>query len=495
MSSAKDKNEQALKALFGSVELASRLTATRIAVVTAAEGLPAAGVLLGEVLVDMLARLWPNIDFVGSAAESQLATAREAATSGGATGQEMRARWAPPYDCIVAIGCDVPEAPSQVIRVGANSWVAELGSNADCGESSNPVGPAFAAALAGAQVFRRVFDAELRDMAAEPVTACKVDVRIVCDAPGIDVCDIDLGETHVFGVGAVTHGLMWLLEHWPADVSGQVHLADLDKYGQSNGQRYAFMRSHHAGLNKAVTMRDRLRTAHLGLLVEAHQVDLNTYCAQRGYDVLLRRVIAGLDSAEARRHAALKLPERTINMWTEGVRVGAGRYLPGRASACLACDYLEDAASLLDEVAQVSRQTGLRPDIVRDLLDHPRGLLTHEAGMVAGRWSVFPEVLVGKPLRSVLPMLCAMGRLQMPGRDEAVDVPFAFASLFAGIAGFMMLLKDLVGAAPSEGWNQHVFKVPTQLMRTSRHRRVECVSCGEFLLEPREESETFHAAS
>jgi molybdopterin/thiamine biosynthesis adenylyltransferase len=361
--------------------------------------------------------------------------------------------------------------------------MAELGAGANCDDSPNPVAPAFAAAFVGAQVFRRVFNAELSDMGAQPIDTCAVDVRIVFGQPGIEIFEIDLGETHVFGVGAVTHGLMWLLEHWPTRVSGLAHLVDQDKYGLSNGQRYTFMRPRHDGVAKAEAMKERLRTAHPSLEVVPHEVDLNMYCARRGYAEPMRRVIAGLDSAEARRHAALKLPERAINMWTEGVRVGAGRYLPGEGSACLACDYLEDASSAQDEVAQISKQTGLRPDIVRELLDTARVLRADEASTVAARWTVSSEILVGQPLRSVLPVLCAMGRVQIGEHDESVDVPFAFASLFAGIAGFMMLLKDITGTAPSEGWTQHVFKVPTPHMHSLRHPRWECVCCAELALD------------
>ncbi len=75
-----------------------------------------------------------------------------------------------------------------------------------------------------------------------------------------------------------------------------------------------------------------------------------------------------------------------------------------------------------------------------------------------------------------------MGRLQIGPHEEAADVPFAFASLFAGIVGFMMLLKDTRSSAPSEGWTQHVFKVPTKHMHSPRYRRTECVCCGELAL-------------
>ena len=86
---------------------------------------------------------------------------------------------------------------------------------------------------------------------------------------------------------------------------------------------------------------------------------------------------------------------------------------------------------------------------------------------------------VGQPLRSVMPVLCATGRLQMDSGSETVDVPFAFASMLAGIAGFMMLLKDIQGAPPSsEGWSQHIFKRPSHRELHRRFSRLTCVCCS-----------------
>lgn len=479
MSAAADKNAQALMALFGDAALAGRLGSTRIAVVTPSEGLPKSGMLLAEVLADVLGRLWPNIDFVGSGAELQLAVAANSAKSGGAPVDGLGLRWAPPYNCVVSIGSPVTPEVGYIVYVGANDWMAQLGPDASCGASDNPVGPAFAAAMAAAQVFHHVFASELAGMDTALLNTCQVDLRQLFDAADLEVRPLNVGETHVFGVGAVTHGLVWLLEHWPAQVTGKLHLVDQDNYGDSNGQRYAFMRPENLGRAKVAAVKERLNAAHPHLLVEQHPVDLNSYCADRSYEIPLLRVIAGLDSAEARRHTALKLPERAVNMWTEGIRIGAGKYLPGDGRACLACGYLEKMDTPLDEVAEIYQQTGIRPDLVRSLLDSGRGLSHQEATMVAGHRGVSPDQFVGQPLRSVLPALCATGRLQMPNNSEAVDVPFAFASLFAGIAGFVMLLKDCFSDSDaSHGWTQHIFKRPTPYMHSVLYSNEKCVCCS-----------------
>ncbi|MDD5581463.1 MAG: hypothetical protein PHY16_19630 [Methylobacter sp.] len=198
--------------------------------------------MLAEVLADVLGRLWSNIDFKGSCTQLQLSVAVNAAKSGSAPVDGLSVQWAPPYDCVISIGS--PEVPDSgyVVQVGANDWEVQLGPETTCGPSDNPVGPAFAAALAAAQIFFHVFKSELVGMNAMPLNSCQVDLRQLFHATELEVGPLNIGETHVFGVGAVTHGLVWLLEPWPSTVTGEINLVDQDKYGDSNGQRYAFMR-------------------------------------------------------------------------------------------------------------------------------------------------------------------------------------------------------------------------------------------------------------
>lgn len=479
---AKEKNAHALKALFGSEALVDKLLSTRVAVVSPNGEPTTSARLLAIALADTLARLWPNIDFFGGAAELQREIAVAAAASGGVESDAIQVAWQPPYAVVITIACDALTNESNTIRVGANGWDVEIGPDAGCGSENNPIAPAFAAALAAAQVFLRVFSVELQNTDPRYIETLKFDVREICAGGGmLNMEAIDLGNTTVFGVGAVTHAFMWLLEQWPAPVTGSLNLVDQDEYGTSNGQRYAFMPADAVKRSKAELVAQRLRTKHPALIVRAHDSDLNTYCAKRGYEEPLQRIVTGLDSAENRRHAALKLPVSAINMWTAGIRIGGGRYTMGETSACLACEYVEDPTEVEDEVARLYRLTSIRPDKVRELLDTSRGLTEQEAENLANQWQIPKLPLIGQPLRSVLPILCSTGRIQLPTTSEAVDVPFAFASFFAGISGFIMFLRDLQNhAGSSEAWNQNVFKVPSGQMHSARQRHIACACCAEF---------------
>lgn len=477
MSTAQEKNRQAFAALFGSDTLGHKLVDTRLAVRLPESSTPMSAQLLATVLADVLGRLWPNVDFHGAYAGPAVAVAKAAAESGGAPTDGICIRWEPPYDFVIGVGTDPGEECNHTVQVGANGWHVWLGDGALCGDDNNPVGPAFAAALAAAQAFAVCFRDALDGYGATPLQTWHADLRELFRAPDLQVVPLNLGHTHMFGVGAVSHALLWLLEHWPQQVTGRLALVDRDSYGSSNGQRYAFMGRDDGGRFKVERLVERLRTK-LSAEVVPHVQDLNTYCAERGYDTPLQRVIAGLDSEEARRHVALKLPHRTLNMWTSGMRIGAGQYVPGEGRGCLACAYPEPVEKVLDEVAEIYAKTTLRPDIVRELLDSARGLTAEEARQVAPRFGLSPDQVVGEPLRSVLPMLCATAHMPMSADKSMVDVPFAFSSLFAGIAGFMMLLRDVqITEAASEGWSQHVFKAPSSRMLQPQSKHDLCVPC------------------
>lgn len=479
MNAAHDKNRQAFAALFGSDTLGTKLMSTRLVVRLPDSSISASGKILAEVLADVLGRLWPNIDFHGAFAETAMRVAKSAAESGGSLSNGIRVSWAPPYDVVIGVGVHPGDEGTHAIQIGADGWHVQLGEGALCGEDNNPVGPAFAAALAAAQAFINCFSEGLEGYGTTPLSTWNADLRQLYGATGLQVVPMDLGETHVFGVGAVSHGLLWLLERWPQSVTGDLELVDRDLYGGGNGQRYAFMHNRDLGQLKVERMAERLRST-LSANVTSHAYDLNTYCAIRGYESPLIRVIVGLDSEEARRHVALKLPQRAINMWTSGMYAGAGQYVPGEGRGCLACAYPEPVEKILDEVAEVHAKTQLLPDVVREMLDSARGLTGEEARAVAPRFGLQPNRLEGEPLRSVLPMLCATARMQMTADKSLVDVPFAFSSLFAGIGGFVMLLRDIqLVNSISEGWSQHVLKVPSQRMLQVQRTHELCVRCAE----------------
>src|SRR5713226_3043552 len=239
MSDALEKNKASLFRLFGNAELVSRVQFCRIGIWTDALSKGVSATLLAEALGDVLTRFWLTIDVAGPLADVFLAAARIAAESGGLP-STLSAQWKPPYDFVVAIGTSLPGPVQPGLQVGAAGWQAVLGKSARVNDDPNPVGPTAAAAIAASEVFKVLFKDVLGDrlglLLKEYVWSAWEYGR---DGHEPKMQPLHFADAAFFGVGAVTHGLLWVLERWPESVTGAVDLVDPDHYEQSNGQRYA----------------------------------------------------------------------------------------------------------------------------------------------------------------------------------------------------------------------------------------------------------------
>lgn len=479
MSDARAKNISALQGLGISGSLADRLSNARIGVWSA--GTPADSLgLMAEAVGDLLDRQWNCIDVAGPMSDSVAA----AATSSSASGErdvQIAQRWAPPYDAIVHVGALSTDG-NPTVSIVPMGWDVEAGGEA-AGADDNPVGAAAAAALTAIDCFEQVFAAETASRSSRipsgwQWSAWNLGAPEHSPLPG----PLHFEDVCIAGVGAVTHGLFWILERWPAPITGTLHLIDPDRYDSSNGQRYVGMRGDDLGHWKAEATRDRINLAHPDLDVQAHNVGMNEYVAGLRPDAHLPLVVAGLDSKDARRQLAAKLPLRLVNMWTEGEGLGASRHGVGDGWRCLYCAYPDDVTDALDELVLLVSETGLLPRRVRELLDSGVGITAEDAAAVANRSRTPVEQLVGRPLRSVRAQLCATGAIQSVTTPEEVTVPFPFSSLLAGIVGWSELVRE-IGGIPSEpySWTMDVLHPPMPGHRWPVGPRPGCWLCSDAL--------------
>src|SRR5207253_974303 len=95
------------------------------------------------------------------------------------------------------------------------------------------------------------------------------------------------------------------------------------------------------------------------------------------------------------------------------------------------------------EFAVIASMTGIPAARVRELVDGDGILSPADAAPLASRLGYVPELVAGKPIRTMLQTLCATGRVAMQPGAKEVDVPFAFSSLLAGLLGFVELVREL----------------------------------------------------
>lgn len=485
MSDARSKNEAALVQTLGSTALATRLQTCRIGIWSAPGSQTYSGLLLAEALGEVLGRLWCTIDATGPLAQSFLQAAKQAAASGEQT-LLAEEQWNPPYTFVLALGTNLPAGAGPGLRVGGAGWTAMIGPTAYVNQEANPVGPVAAAAIAAVEVFKAVFADALGERSRQLPTEWEWSAwDYGKNGPAPDPGPLLLDDVHMFGVGAVSQGLLWLLEHWPEEVRGSLHLIDQDGYDFSNGQRYIGMRPEDVNQPKPQQAAERLRKRHPGLVVADHNgQDMNRYFEHVRPDCRVRLAVAGMDSPEHRRQLALKLPRRVVNMWTEKEWLGAARFGIGDGWPCLFCVYPEDTTAPMDETGQLVAETGLNPARVRKLLFSGEGLTPEDINTIAQHYALpNAQTLVGKPLRSIRGMLCATGRLSLPEASSDADIPFAFSSLLAGIGGFIELIREIWHVTSEPGhWQFRVFSYPVPGNWERRSASPGCYLCGDELV-------------
>lgn len=487
MSEALVKNAHALKTAGGDDADPCLIRTARIGVWCDGGGdtspPPGSADLVAEALGELLGRFWHGIDAEGAGAGVLVASARSASRAC-ASSSDIRLRWDPPYDFVIGVGAGPPPGcAADSVAVGADGWTATAGSAAALGGSANPVGPLAAATLASSEALKSVFSIGEARGAARLPDPYEWDARPGAASSGAPAAgaELDMGEAHVFGVGAVTHALLWLLCRWPGGATGVLHLVDPDAYDGGNPQRYLGTTAGDAGRPKASVVAGRVRRACPNLDVVVHDTDMNDYFAAYNPDCRVWTAVCGLDSREGRRQLGLKLPLTTVNMWTSEFHAGASTFSIGDGWPCMLCAYPEPAGGApADEPSSIHRELGLTPRRIRALLDSGRSIDRSDAEIISAVTGAAAAAIPLKSIRSVRAEMCATGSVAARGvRSEAVtQVPLAPASAMAGAAGFVELARAAHGAKQSPvQFQTSVLKYPTQNSWTRRGPSPDCRFC------------------
>ncbi|MEJ7786482.1 MAG: ThiF family adenylyltransferase [Solirubrobacteraceae bacterium] len=418
----------------------ARLDATPVGLSVASDERSAEGAALADLVVRLLARVYPRLALVGPAAQigplAELATAIN-----------------PNIDLLteaslgIAVGDGAPFA--RTIHAGSDGWDGLIGDTEPqpVGSSENPLGAGVAACLAAAALFRAMFLPESTPMEGTTrFSALSADAA----APNVRLAPWSLdGDAVLVGAGAVGQGALWALSRAP--LSGRVHVVDMEVIELSNLQRYVLTQRSDEGRSKV----EIAATLSSSLEFVPHLEQLSSFLDQGGYrwDAML----LALDSARDRVGAQASLPRFVANAWTQPGDLGVTSHSRfGGPGACVACLYLPDGPRKNEDelVAETLGVPELLPQI-RTLLatGQPidRGLLeavAHAVGQPVERMLPFEQrtlrelYVEGFCGGAAIPIGDA-GRLQPAALD--VHVPLAHQSALAGV----LLASALVRLAAS----------------------------------------------
>ena len=406
------------------------------------------GRAMADLLVRLLARLYPSIIIHEEGA--------------GGVGDEIRAlarRINPRIDLSgqatieTVIGTTEPRwKTTRTVFAGCEGWTARLSTHGPqgCGASNNPFGAGLAACLAAAEVFRTVFLP-----GTELDGDCEIAVPRAGERPrGNGHVEGSVGSLVLAGAGAIGNAAAWALSRTAVD--GSIEIVDHESVDLGNLQRYVLAERDDEERQKAPFVAGRFNGK---LTATGHAYTIAEFLQKKNHKV--DNLLLALDSAKDRCAAQASLPRRVANAWTQPGDLGVSchDFLEG---ACVNCMYLPNGKRKNeDEIIAESFGVLDRLMQVRTLLykdeGAPQDLLV---AIAAARNLPLAKLLPfeGRPLRTLYTEgFCggAVIPLGEPGRPaQEVHVPLAHQSALAGVL--------LAAAGVRIGLSRHVDSVVTQ---------------------------------
>lgn len=315
------------------------------------------GRALLNLLVRLLARLYPSISFASadqaSPLTSELITLAQSINPALGTATEA-------VNTGIAVGSDAP-AFEETLYAGSQAWDALLSWEAPqpVGDTPLPCGAGAAACLAAADLFKRLFLHDWQPRVLKSLRFSTAQRCLVDSEPDGSVEALSAIDAVLVGNGAIGNAAVWALGR--ASLEGVLHLVDAETIELSNLQRYVLGTRGDETASKVEVASQYFNN---GVKPVTHASTWDQFVAEHGYR--WDTVLVALDSAAARRQVQASLPRRVINAWTQpgdlGISVHSGF---GGTGACLACLYLP--ANAVPNEDELVAQALKIPELVGDV--------------------------------------------------------------------------------------------------------------------------------
>ncbi|HUX65646.1 MAG TPA: ThiF family adenylyltransferase [archaeon] len=427
---------------------------------------------IAELSTNLLARLYPRIAIMGP--YKHVTTLRNIALKINPEIEFAENVSGAPTICV---GAAIAE---DAIYPNASGWVARVNHTpSKHGGPSNPYAAGAAAALACAEIFRRIF---LKSHQEQDVSLSLLNFDKATGA-SLELVDENIGEVLFVGVGAVGNAALWALSR-DTQTRGRLWLVDGEDVTLSNLQRYALTTYADVGRSKVLLGQSALSRSSLDVV--SIQLTLEQFIETQGA-IDIPVLVVSVDNVDGRRSAQALLPRLVVNGWTGEQALGASWHVLSRDTACLACLYHphRQGASATEQAAKA---LGLTHDRVALLWVSHQPLSDediHTAAETLGVKDAVLEPWKGKSLGDLYTdVVCGSVPLDVTGVGRVETVPLAHQSALAGILMAAELLKrtqpGLAAISQSEpliSWDD-VLRAPPTVWGKPRAREKGCI-CGD----------------
>jgi hypothetical protein len=296
---------------------------------------------IAELSTNLLARLYPRLAISGP--EKHCSALRELALK---INPHVEVVKDAPDITTLCIGSGTAEG---AIFPGACGWVAHVDHMASQRTGpANPYAAGAAAALACAELFRRIF---LKSELEQDVSVSLLSFDRETGA-NLKLKDSYVGDVLFVGVGAVGNAALWALAR-DSSVLGRLRLVDMESVALSNLQRYVL--AMHTDVDRSKVLLGQESLSKTQLTVESYQTTLEQFAETRGA-IGIPTTVVSVDNIDGRRSAQALLPQLVINGWTGDQALGASWHVLSGDAACLACLYHPhgQGSSAIEQVLRLS---------------------------------------------------------------------------------------------------------------------------------------------
>ncbi len=335
--------------------------------------------------------------------------------------------------------------------LGSEGWIARLSQTKPLlfGNSNNPFGASITACIAASNIFRFVFEKQLKlPLDAEVEFSVHNFSRDLNPDTLLD--HVNLEDVNLVGIGAIGSATVWVLSRLKK-LTGNISLIDHDHVEESNLQRYVLLDEKDIGSWKVDIALRAINRDHLN--VNSLKCDWSEFINDIHNGRCTSRLVAVcIDSKEGRIHVQSSLPKKIINAYTDESRFGISRHEDFTSGPCLACLYMPSniQRSKLDIMVQELNMKGHEILVYQymksgKLLDET--FLNIFCGKNGFQLSDLQEYTNKSLGDFYIEMVCGYKMIEMQSdqqRAEHVDVPLSFQSTMAGVMlGAEIVLESL----------------------------------------------------
>lgn len=393
---------------------------------------------VAEMLVNLVARLYPTLRLVGPRVSC---TRLERLARAINPRVDFAAGDAPALVALVG-NSSGQRTSDYALRVQSDGWVARLltPEQVVVRGPPNPYAAASAACFAAGELFRRSFASAVPGARRDAVSVSLLDYSETAGEFDELPPSLDIGEVGFAGVGAVASGALWAMARH-ADLRGEVHLIDPDVAELSNLERYVLLDEECLRKPKVNTAAKVLEGTRLH--VTRHRKTLQALAGERRRGFVT--ICVSLDNVIGRRTAQALLPRLVVNGWTRDRGLGVSSHRFTNGAPCLNCLYMP-TGDRPSQSAVIAQTLGLEIREAAELYFNNRVPTADQLAKIAAKTRASPETVAaweGKRIRDLFNDVCGAANLNVREDGQPEAVPLAHQSALAGVLMAAELVKQL----------------------------------------------------